>query len=547
MAWKLTHRPCKKCLSSDAASLSDTGWWHCFSCGSRWPDLDSLGPAQAPTRNHNFKEKIVTEEEVKQIYEWSDARAIKSRGISEDTARFWDYRSGTDENGSPFHAAMYCDTSGKIVGAKIRYPNKKFRTRGAPTKSGLYGAHLWRDGGKLLVITEGELDALSVSQAQGNKWPVVSLVNGVSSAASDISRAIEWVSQFDKIVLMFDMDDAGRAAVEDAVSVLPPGKAYVARLPEGYKDANDLLRDGKPRAIIDAMWGAKQFRPDQIVMDDELFDKMLEPIPKADWLYPFEGMNTNLYGIRKRELVTITAGTGVGKSHMCREIALDLLKQGAKVGYVALEEGVGKTGRSILAMSQSIPWPDFNPSEEELRRLFDNHMRGRFSTYDHFGSMNVDDLLSKLSYLKLAMGCDVVFLDHLTIVVSGMDEGNERICIDRAMTKLRSLVEQTGMALFVVSHLKKSDGTPHEEGGSVSLRDLRGSNSIAQLSDIVIGMERDQQSPDSKDTSVVKCLKSRFNGFTGELTRLRYRPETGRQSEASFDEPEFTEEQEDIL
>jgi twinkle protein len=161
--------------------------------------------------------------------------------------------------------------------------------------------------------------------------------------------------------------------------------------------------------------------------------------------------------------------------------------------------------------------------------------------------MNVDDLLSKLSYLKIAMGCDVVFLDHLSIVVSGMDEGNERICIDRAMTKLRSLVEQTGMALFVVCHLKKADGTSHEEGGRVSLSALRGSNSIAQLSDIVIGMERDQQSPDAKDLSLVKSLKSRFNGFTGELTKLRYNPDTGRQTEALWDEPEFTDEQEDIL
>jgi len=489
----------------------------------------------------------VTEEEVQDIYAWSEAREIKSRGINEATCKHWDYRTGVDEQGRPFHAAMYCDTTGKIVGAKIRYPGKKFRSQGDLKKSGLYGAHLWRDGGKMLVITEGELDALSVSQAQGNKWPVVSLVNGAGSAASDISKSLEWVSGFDKIVLMFDMDDAGREAVEKAVEILPPGKVYVSRFPEGYKDANDLLKDGKPRAIIDAMWGAKQYRPDQIVMDDDLFNKMLEPIPKADWVYPFDGMNEHLYGIRRRELVTITAGTGIGKSHLCREIALDLLKQGAKVGYVALEESVGKTGRSLLAMSQSIPWPDFNPPEAELRELFDVHMRGRFSTYDHFGSMNVDDLLSKLSYLKIAMGCDVVFLDHLSIVVSGMDEGNERICIDRAMTKLRSLVEQTGMALFVVCHLKKADGTSHEEGGRVSLSALRGSNSIAQLSDIVIGMERDQQSPDAKDLSLVKSLKSRFNGFTGELTKLRYNPDTGRQTEALWDEPEFTDEQEDIL
>ena len=96
----------------------------------------------------------------------------------------------------------------------------------------------------------------------------------------------------------------------------------------------------------------------------------------------------------------------------------------------------------------------------------------------------------------VALGCKRIFLDHLSIVVSGMDndeDGGERKAIDKLMTNLRSLVEETGATMFVVSHLKRPEKKGHEEGGQVSLSQLRGSGAIAQLADMVIGLERNQQ------------------------------------------------------
>tara|TARA_B100000767_G_scaffold127438_1_gene121352 strand:- start:618 stop:995 length:378 start_codon:yes stop_codon:yes gene_type:complete len=108
-----------------------------------------------------------------------------------------------------------------------------------------------------------------------------------------------------------------------------------------------------------------------------------------------------------------------------------------------------------------------------------------------------------------------------------MADGDERRLIDNTMTKLRALVEETGISLVIVSHLKRIEGSSHEEGKATSLSHLRGSAAIAQLSDMVIGLERNQQS-DNKDLTTVRVLKNRYSGETGEAATLKYEPITGR-------------------
>ena len=84
------------------------------------------------------------------------------------------------------------------------------------------------------------------------------------------------------------------------------------------------------------------------------------------------------------------------------------------------------------------------------------------------------------------------------------------------MTRLRSLVERTGVAMFLVSHLRRAQSdTNHEEGARVTLGQLRGSASIAQLSDAVIALERNQQSDAATNSTTVRVLKNRYSGETG--------------------------------
>ena len=171
--------------------------------------------------------------------------------------------------------------------------------------------------------------------------------------------------------------------------------------------------------------------------------------------------------------------------------------------------------------------------KDELREAFDATLgTGRVFMYDHWGSTESDNLLGKIRYLARGCGCQYVILDHLSIVVSGMEGNDERRTIDTLMTKLRSLTEELNIGMIVVSHLRRPSGDKgHEEGIITSLSQLRGSAAIGQLSDIVIGLERNQQDAETSDTTTVRVLKNRWSGETGVAGHLVYSKRTGRMSE----------------
>ena len=157
----------------------------------------------------------------------------------------------------------------------------------------------------------------------------------------------------------------------------------------------------------------------------------------------------------------------------------------------------------------------------------------RLYLFDHFGSSDVDNIVNRVRYLAKVVGCDYIFVDHISIIVSAQSNGDERKAIDEIMTKLRMLVQETGVSLVVVSHLKRPDSKGHEEGAATSLAQLRGSGSIAQLSDMVLGLERNGQADDpvERNTTNVRVLKNRFSGITGPACDLLYSIETGRMKE----------------
>ena len=157
-----------------------------------------------------------------------------------------------------------------------------------------------------------------------------------------------------------------------------------------------------------------------------------------------------------------------------------------------------------------------------------------------FGSYDPDTIYSRIEYLPCGLDCRVIFLDHLSILLSGL-EGDERRTIDITMTRLRSLVERTGIALFLVSHLRRSsnDRTSHEEGGRVSLSSLRGSHSIAQISDSVCALEVDQQTDSDRKLTTLRVLKNRYSGETGIAANLTYDLSNCRFSENDVTKPSF--------
>jgi twinkle protein len=525
----IAHEPCPECGSRDNLGRYSDGHGYCFGCG-HYEHGDGSTPSQ--------KGKRVAEG----LIAGGDIRDLVKRKINEETCRHFGYRVA-DFNGKTVQVAPYYGEDGTIVAQKVRFPNKDFVFLGAPKEAEpLFGQHLWRDGGRMVVVTEGEIDAMSVSQLQGNKWPVVSVANGAQGAKKSLRRALEWLEKFETVVLMFDMDESGQKAARDCADLFSPGKAKIARLP--LKDANDMLQAGRGKEVIDAVWGAKVVRPDGIIAGSDLWEKVIEEDTSASFPYPWNGLSEMTHGIRKGELVTLTAGSGIGKSAVCREIAYWLHNQGEAVGYLGLEENVKRTALGIMGIELNKPLHISRQgvSEADMKSAFDHSVgSGRFYLYDHFGSTDIENLLSRIRYLAKGCGVGWVVLDHLSIVVSGIGEGDERRLIDNTMTMLRTLVEETGIGLILVSHLKRPEGKGHEDGAQTSLSQLRGSHSISQLSDMVIGLERNQQG-DNPHLTTVRVLKNRFSGETGEATYLRYDRDTGRLEETS---PDFEDETQD--
>lgn len=515
----LYHEPCPKCGSSDACGVFSDGHRFCYSCNTYFrPD------GSVKSEGVRVSKDCIPLGELEEV-------SLTKRCISKDTCSKFKYFS-TVYKGKPCQVACYYDDSGNLVGQKLRFPDKSFAVLGSISNR-LYGSQLWASG-KKIVITEGEIDCLTVSQLQGNKWPVVSIPNGAQGAKKAIEANLEYLENFEEVILMFDMDDPGRKASEECAKILPAGKAYIANLP--CKDPNECLSEGKGPEVLQAVWNAKPYRPDGIVSGADLYEKCVTDIDdlKDSVEYPWVALQNKTKGARHGELYVFTSGSGMGKSTILRELEYYFgVQRGELCGIVALEESTRKTGMELMSihLNKRLILDPEGADEDERGRAFNETIgNGKFFLYDHFGSLDSGNLLSKLRYMIVSLGCKRIFLDHISIVVSGMDadeDGGERKAIDKLMTNLRSLVEETGATMFVVSHLKRPEKKGHEEGAQVSLSQLRGSGAIAQLSDMVIGLERNQQG-DNPNVLTLRVLKNRFCGLTGISGYLEYDPETGR-------------------
>lgn len=515
----LYHTSCE-CGSSDGRSVYSDGHSFCFVCSAWTPPT-----GEAPKKRRANVALIDGE-----------FRPLLKRGISEDTVKKFGYKVGEDKHGNVVQIAPYYDNEGNIVGQKIRTQDKKFKVLGTLENATLFGQQLWRDGGKRVVITEGEIDCMSVSQVFGNKWQVVSVPNGAQGALKALKTQLEWLEQFDEIVIAFDNDKEGQKAARECAVLFKSGKVKIANWTP-YKDANDYLQNGRGADIAPVIFGAKAYRPDGIITGSDL---KLADLMKDEAIFafdtPYDKLNATLKGLRKGEITTFAAGSGIGKSTLVRECAAHLMTtHGLNIGYVALEESIKKTAIGLMGIDLNVPMGDLflnrkivapEAFEASYKRMVNN---GKLYLYDHFGSLESENLLLKLRYLAVSCDVDFIVLDHISIVVSGIEDGEERRIIDNLMTQMRSLVESTGVGLLLVTHLSvPKDGKPHEEGGRVTLSQLRGSGSIKQLSDNIIALERNQQDDEAADESNIRVLKNRLLGDTGLADHLKYHKTTGR-------------------
>jgi len=512
------HEPCPSCGSKDNLARYSDGHGFCFGCEYYEPgDCEGV----ETVRNSSSDSPFVG----------GDYAPLGKRKVSEDTCRKWGYRVAK-HNGKSVQVADYYDPSGShLVAQKVRYPDKTFAVIGKMKEAGLYGQHLWRDGGKMVVITEGEIDALSVSQLQGNKWPVVSVPNGAQGAKKAIQKQLEWLERFETVVFMFDMDEPGQEAAVECAQLLSPGRAKIARLP--LKDANEMLVAGRGGEVIDAIWGAKEYRPEGIVTLSDLKAEVLKPV-EIGLPWWSEKLTKLTYGRRLGEIYCFGAGTGIGKTDMLtQQIEYDVSELKEPVGLFLFEQQPVETVKRIAGKKAGKRFhvPDAGWTPEELNETLSGlEASGQVYLFDHFGTADWEIIKRTIRFLARSEGVRLFYIDHLTALATAHEE-DEKEALEKIMADMGGMVKELNIIIHLVSHLSTPDGKPHEEGGRVMLRHFKGSRAIGFWTHYAFGMERNPQDADEdkRQVTTFRVLKDRYIGdATGQTVLFGYDSNTGR-------------------
>jgi len=538
------NQPCldDKCGSSDARQVYEDGGSTCFSCGK---SFHGEGSHVSTETEEEFK-AVGKHADLSSILEY-DIRGFQERGITKTVSDFYGVR--VEYNAAREIVAHYYPYGPKdITGYKVRKLPKVFSFIGK--MNGLFGQRVFSPGGRRLVITEGELDAMSVAQAWQDKhksiYPVVSLSS--ATGIKELLKQREWIRSFEQVVLWFDSDDAGRQAEAEAAKIVGYDKVYIVRAPE--KDASDVLVKAGPKdsnQLLKYIYDAKRFSPAGIISSEDTWnayksEAAAEYIPWAPFMVE---LNNLIYGRRMGSITMITSGTGMGKTSWIKEDQYHLLKTTPadnKIGILSLEESIHETVINLMAIeaNKRIQLPDVEMTDEEERHYWTATMAsGKFLFLDHQGSVEDSSLLDKIEFMALS-GCKFIYLDHITIAVSESDEGSINSAIDSMMSGLLKLVKKHNIWLGVVSHLRKTQNNQKsfEEGAIPSDDDLKGSGSLKQVPMQILAISRNkmEKDPIARHTSRFWILKDRFTGRTGPAGAYRFMEDTGRLIHCGFEE-----------
>ena len=516
----IRHAPCPACGSSDGLGVYEDNSY-CFVCNYHTQEGSKvIEPRQAIDR------------ELTAIPQAEQA-AMKDRCISAVAVNKYKVTVNTNPESPVGHIYPYFDENGAHVANKIRRKGEKaFYWEGDTGKGTLFGQQLFPAGGKAITIVEGECDALAGFQLTGSRYPCVS-VKSATDAKKNCADNFEYLDSFDKIVIAFDNDDPGQKAAGQVAQLFSPGKVHILKL-EKAKDANDYLAKGLEKEFVNEWFRAPVYTPDGLKIGCDMWDEIINhKIPKSVPT-PWKGINHMTYGIRKSEVILLTADTGVGKTSVVKHIEHKLLTDeelvaaGEGVGILHLEEPNYDTVIGLMSVEASKPYhlPDTERTQDELRQYFDkviNH--NRVVIWDHFGSNDVDAVLAKIRHMA-ALGCSYIVLDHLSIVVSD-HSGDERKQLDEISTKLKMLCMNLNIAVIAVIHTNRQG-------------QIRGSAGPEQIANIVMKLSRDKTDPDPWRRNITKISieKNRFCGRTGPACYLFYNEITGRLEELSPEDSE---------
>jgi len=497
------HLPCPCGDSSDAFSTYTDGHGYCFSCNKNFKE-GSFVSAEHDTKVTNTVVNlpiINLPSDTASTYEY-----LPQRGLTKETMQFYGIRTRVDSSGRP--TALGFDYG--PLATKVRSLDKKeFHSVGDMANATLFGKDKFSAGSsRSITICEGELDAASVFQILGSKYPAVSVRSG-STGRKDCERERDYLNSFDQIYLCFDNDKVGQDLAKAVAPLFDFNKVYHVQM-SLFKDANEYLTNGKAEEFKRLWYNAKRFLPEGILSSYNEFDEIIDSSQNKEGVpYPFKDLQEITYGIRTGEVALFTAMEGIGKTEVIRAIEFHLLKHtDANLGIIHLEEGKDRLLKGLAGYQLRTPvhLPTAQVSNDDVKKAIrDLTQRDeRLHVYSHFGSSDPNVILDTIRFLVTSCHCKYVFLDHITMVVSGLSEDDERKTLDYISTRLAMMVEELDFALILVSHV-------NDEGKT------RGSRNISKIADLWIHLNRDKSatSESERNTTYLDCRKNRFGARTG--------------------------------
>lgn len=493
------HLPCTSCGSSDALSEYEDGTY-CFSCG---------------------ESKRLSNDEVKHINDNElSYRYYSHRGLSIKSLSKYGIVSAFDKNGKHIHDRLPWSKDGDTF--KLRPMNvKTFPLIGDKSKKlPLFGMDKFPSGSaKAVTITEGEYDAASAYQMLGD-YPVVSVFNS-TSAPNSCREAFDYLNGFDCIYLALDADAPGQRATQQIATLFDVNKIRIVKLDAKYKDANGYLEAKAEKEFVKTWWAAEKYKPKNIIesfseIEKVLFSKDAEAIAE----YPYPTLQEMTHGIRPGEVVLWKALEKIGKTEIIRGIEHSLVRNtDLNIGIIHLEEPEKRSIQGLLSYEYRLPihlgQHGIDPAAQLDKYKEMVGKEDRLYFYTHFGSDDPDIILDMVRYLVTVCGCKVIFLDHITMIVTGYEVDDERRKLDYISTRLATMAVDLSFNLQLVSHVNDNGQT-------------RGSRNISKVANTIIMLDRNQEAEDDMERNTTKLTiqGNRFAGKTGPAGKLLFDPIT---------------------
>lgn len=509
--------------SKDNLRIYSNGGKHCFACkytvrGDGTQTTATITP---------------TDKKIADVYQ-GDAIFLTDRNLRSETLEKYGVKVEVNSRGDVTkHHYPYYNTERTVIGVKTRVVEGKkfFGTGNTKATNPLFGQHLFRSGGRYVTVTEGELDALSAYEMLGNQYPVVSINNGAGSV-DNIKANLEWLDSFETVVLCFDNDDAGRDAVKKIAPILGPNKCKIVTLSD-YKDASDYLTNKQSKLFYNTWWDAKPYVVSGVATLDSMREALVEysnteliTLPEA-----FGNLNKMLRGgIARGELTSIIAHTSIGKTTLLNELVYHFaVNTDEKIGCFMVEDSLDETVRKVVSVHKGENLSLLVPKELDVDDIMFNAEEVGLGTKvqihdDGGGSIEIEEMFSKIRYFIRGLGCTVIIVDPLHTAIKNLSNEN----IEEVMDRFIKLCKETKASIILSTHTRKPDDDSHPH--KISEYDVKGSGAIPQACHNNILFSRDKLAEDDyeRNATRIRAPKMRRTGQTGEAGWTYFNGVTGR-------------------